>query len=106
MPAIYSFKRQLSTLSGSADAGDFGYRFKWGGAGKGTRLYRFQLLRGSTSAVPMVDEASLKDQVITMSDLPDGEYFWRVGMTQVSTDPNDISTIEKWTAFEKLTVTG
>lgn len=106
MPAIYSFKRQLSTLSGSADSGDFGYRFKWGGAGKGTRLYRFQLLRGSTSAVPMVDEASLKDQVITMSDLPDGEYFWRVGMTQVSADPNDISTIEKWTAFEKLTVTG
>ena len=104
MPVTHSFKRQLSTLSGSAEKEDFGYRFKWSGQGQGQRLYRFQLLRGGKDVVPMVDEAALTDEVITMSDLPDGDYFWRVGVTQFSNDPDDINAIEKWTDFEKLTV--
>lgn len=106
MPAAYSFKRQLSTLSGSAGKGDFGYRFKWAGAGKGKRFYRFQLLLGNTNAVPIVDEAGLTQDVITLSDLPDGEYYWRVGVTQYSSDPEDKDVFQKWTDFEKLTVTG
>lgn len=106
MPASYSFKRQLSTLSGSAGQGDFGYRFKWAGTGKGKRVYRFQLLAGDTNAIPIVDEAGLTQDVITLSDLPDGEYYWRVGVTQYSSDPEDKDVFQKWTDFEKLTVTG
>ncbi|MEP2101201.1 MAG: FecR domain-containing protein [Parasphingorhabdus sp.] len=106
MPASYSFKRQLSTLSGSAGTGDFGYRFKWSGAGKGKRVYRFQLLLGDTKAIPIVDEAGLTQDAITLSDLPDGEYFWRVGVTQYSSDPEDKEVFQKWTDFEKLTVAG
>ncbi len=106
MPASYSFKRQLSTLSGSADSGDFGFRFKWAGAGSGKRTYRFQLMLGSTDAVPIVDEAGLTRDVLTLSDLPDGEYYWRVGVTQYSTDPEDKDVFQKWTDFEKLTVAG
>ncbi len=106
MPANYSFKRQLSTLSGSADSGDFGFRFKWAGAGSGKRTYRFQLMLGSTDAVPIVDEAGLTRDVLTLSDLPDGEYYWRVGVTQYSTDPEDKDVFQKWTDFEKLTVAG
>jgi hypothetical protein len=104
MPASYSFKRQLSTLSGSADQGDFGFRFKWTGAGSGKRVYRFQLIRGNIEAVPLVDEAGLTSDVLTLSDLPDGEYFWRVGVTQYSSDPEDKDVFQKWTDFEKLTV--
>lgn len=104
MPATYSFKRQLSTLSGSADAGDFGYRFKWTGAGSGKRTYRFQLILGSVDAVPMVDEAGLTKDVLTLSDLPDGDYYWRVGVTQYSSDPEDEDVFQKWTDYEKLTV--
>ncbi|GAA0465948.1 FecR domain-containing protein [Parasphingorhabdus litoris] len=106
MPFNYSFKRQLSTLSGSADSGDFGYRFKWVGAGSGKRTYRFQLMLGGTDTVPIVDEAGLTRDVITLSDLPDGEYFWRVGVTQYSSDPEDKDVFQKWTDFEKLTVAG
>ncbi len=106
MPATYSFKRQLSTLSGSAGKGNFGYRFKWSGAGKGKRVYRFQLLLGDTNAVPIVDEAGLTREIITLSDLPDGEYYWRVGVTQYSADPEDTDVFQKWTDFEKLTVAG
>lgn len=104
MPAAYSFKRQLSTLSGSAGKVDFGYQFKWAGAGKGKRVYRFQLLLGDKNAIPMVDEAGLSSDVITLSDLPDGEYYWRVGVTQYPDGSGDNEVFQKWTDFEKLTV--
>ncbi|WP_339823232.1 FecR domain-containing protein [uncultured Parasphingorhabdus sp.] len=104
MPATYSFKRQLSTLGGSADAGDFGYRFKWFGAGEGQRFYRLQILKDSKTAIPILDEAGLSTDTVTLSELPDGEYYWRVGVTQFSSDPEDPKAIEKWTDFEKLTV--
>ncbi len=102
MPAAYTFKRQLSTLSGSAGKGDFGYRFKWDGEGNGTRIYRFQLMEGTKQAIPIVDEDGLVDDVLTLSDLPVGDYYWRVGVTQHS----DGETFQKWTEFEKLTVSG
>lgn len=104
MPATYSFKRQLSTLGGSADAGDFGYRFKWFGEGEGQRFYRLQIFKGNKTAIPIIDEAGLSTDTVTLSDLPDGEYYWRVGVTQFSSDPEDREAIEKWTDFEKLTV--
>ncbi len=106
MPATYAFKRQLSTLSGSAGEGDFGFRFKWSGAGSGKRVYRFQLILGDENNIPIVDEAGLTQDVITLSDLPDGEYYWRVGVTQYSDDPEDQDVFQKWTDFEKLTVAG
>ncbi len=104
MPATYSFKRQLSTLGGSADAGDFGYRFKWFGEGEGQRFYRLQILKDSKTAVPIIDEAGLSTDTVTMSVLADGEYYWRVGVIQFSSDPEDREAVEKWTDFEKLTV--
>jgi hypothetical protein len=104
MPATYSFKRQLSTLGGSADAGDFGYRFKWFGEGEGQRYYRLQIYKDDRKSVPIIDEAGLSTDTVTLSDLPDGDYFWRVGVIQFSSDPEDREAIEKWTEFEKLTV--
>ena len=109
MPSTYSFKRQLATLSGSADRTDFGYRFKWDGVGSGKRIYRFQLALNNKDAIPIIDEASLADSVITLSDLADGDYYWRVGVTQFPDSINennekDEALIQKWTDFEKLIV--
>ncbi|MFT5329111.1 MAG: hypothetical protein ACI9TB_001686 [Parasphingorhabdus sp.] len=104
MPATYTFKRQLSTLGGSADAGDFGYRFKWFGEGEGQRYYRLQILKDNKTSIPVIDESGLSQDSVTLSDLADGEYYWRVGVIQFSTDPDDPEAIEKWTDFEKLTV--
>ena len=104
MPETYSFKRQLSTLGGSADAGDFGYRFKWFGEGEGERFYRLQILKDSKTSVPIIDEAGLSTDIVTLSDLADGQYYWRVGVIQFSSDPDDPEAIEKWTDFEKMTV--
>ncbi|GAB5486858.1 MAG: FecR domain-containing protein [Parasphingorhabdus sp.] len=103
MPSTYSFKRLLNTVSGSAAQGDFGYKFKWTGAGSGKRLFRFQLLKDSKTAVAMVDETDLTVDSITLSDLPDGEYYWRVGVTQFTNDV-ELGVSQKWTEFEKLTV--
>lgn len=103
MPSTYAFKRLLNTLSGSAEESDFGYKFKWFGQGSGKRVFRFQLLKGNKNAVPIVDETDLTVDSITLSDLPDGDYFWRVGVTQFSEDA-ELGISQKWTEFEKLTV--
>lgn len=103
MPSTYAFKRLLNTVSGSAEQDDFGYKFKWFGEGSGKRLFRFQLLKGSKTAVPIVDETDLTVDSLTLSELPDGEYYWRVGVTQYSEDA-ELGVSQKWTEFEKLTV--
>lgn len=103
MPSTYAFKRLLNTVSGSAEQGDFGYKFKWFGEGSGKRLFRFQLLKDSKTAVPIVDETDLVVDSLTLSELPDGDYYWRVGVTQFSEDA-DLGVSQKWTEFEKLTV--
>ena len=104
MPVTYSFKRQLATLSGSADQTEYGYRFKWDGIGEGKRIYRFQLAMNNKDAIPMIDEASLTDNTITVSDLADGNYYWRVGVTQFADGADNDEPLQKWTDFEKLTV--
>lgn len=103
MPSTYAFKRLLNTVSGSAEQGDFGYKFKWFGEGSGRRLFRFQLLKDSKTAVPIVDETDLVVDSLTLSELSDGDYYWRVGVTQFSDDP-ELGVSQKWTEFEKLTV--
>jgi len=103
MPSTYSFKRLLNTIAGSAEQGDFGYKFKWSGEGSGKRLFRFQLLLNSKTAIPMVDESDLTVGSLTLSDLPAGEYYWRVGVVQF-TDDAELGVSQKWTEFEKLTV--
>jgi hypothetical protein len=58
----------------------------------------------------MVDEAGLTNDLITLSDLPDGEYYWRVGVTQYPENSpgnsDDEEVFQKWTDFEKLIVAG
>lgn len=100
LPRTYGFKRRLNSVSGSAGKSDLGYVFKWAGDGRGTLRYRFQLLRNSKDSTPMVDEAGLSVQQISLSDLPTGDYYWRVASVQFV----DGEVSENWTDFEKLTV--
>jgi hypothetical protein len=100
LPVTYGFKRRQNAVSASASASDKGYAFKWLADGKGVLRYHFQLYRGQPTGVPMVDEAGLKEQQISLSDLPPSDYYWRVASVQYV----DGEVFTNWTPFEKLTV--
>ena len=100
IPATFAFKRRLNGVSASAGKGDDGYAFRWSGEGAGTQRFHFQLFQGATDKVAMVDEAGLFGDRITLSDLPAGDYFWRVGVVQYL----DGEVAINWTPLEKLSV--
>ena len=100
MPVTYAFKRRLNSVSASGGKGDFGYAFKWAGQGRGQLLYHFQLFKDKTDGVAVVDEAGLTTTEISLSDLPAGDYYWRVASVQYV--DGEVST--NWTPFEKLIV--
>ena len=102
MPATFTFKRRLNSITASAQSEDQGFAFRWRGEGKGTQLYHFQLFRSAINTVAMVDQSGLKESMINLSDLPVGDYFWRVGSIQFV--DGEVST--SWTPFEKITVSG
>jgi hypothetical protein len=100
LPATYAFKRRLNKVSASGGASDLGFAFKWLVEGSGLLRYHFQLFKGKPEGVAMVDEAGLNDPQITLSDLPAGDYFWRVASVQYM----DGEVSSNWTPFEKLTI--
>jgi hypothetical protein len=102
MPATFAFKRRLNGVSASAGQGDEGYVFRWIGEGAGTQRFHFQLFRNATDQIAMVDEAGLTGDRVTLSDLPKGDYFWRVGVVQYL----DGEVATNWTPTEKLSVSG
>ncbi len=101
VPVTYAFKRRLNGVSATAGAGNDGYNFKWQSDGGGIRKFHFQLFTGWPNGTAMIDEPALLDQQITISDLPPGDYFWRVGAVQYA--GGEVAT--NWTSFEKLSVT-
>ncbi|APG62235.1 hypothetical protein LPB140_04825 [Sphingorhabdus lutea] len=100
IPGIYGFKRRLHSLSASGGKDAFGYKFKWAILGAGKMTQRLQIFKDSKNNIPFVDEAGLTSNEITISDLPKGEYFWRVGSNQFL--DGEFST--SWTEFEKIVV--
>jgi hypothetical protein len=100
IPVTYGFKRRLNSVSASGGASDLGYVFKWLGEGRGTLRFHFQLYRDKPEGTPMVDEAGLSSEQIGLSDLPAGDYYWRVASVQYL----DGEVSSNWTPFEKLTV--
>ena len=100
MPITYAFKRRQNSVSASGGKGDFGYAFKWAGQGRGKLSYHFQLFQGKTDGIAIVDEAGLDATEISLSDLPAGDYYWRVASVQYV--DGEVST--NWTPFEKLII--
>ena len=100
MPVTYAFKRRLNSVSASGGKSDFGYAFKWAGQGRGVLRYHFQLFQGKANGIAIVDEAGLDATEISLSDLPAGDYYWRVASVQYV--DGEVST--NWTPFEKLII--
>lgn len=104
LPATYAFQRRLNTLRAdtpvaSRDGGVRRYKFRWQAAGAGERTYRLQLLREGAEA-PVVDEAGLTLQELTVTDLPPGVYTWRV----MSRTFAGGGYYEKWTPPERFEI--
>jgi hypothetical protein len=99
-PVTYAFKRRLNSVKASAGKTGDGFVFKWNGEGAGISRYHFQLFSGPTTGLAMIDETALSTKQISLSDLPPGEYAWRVGSVQYA----DGEVATNWTDFEKLSV--
>lgn len=102
IPATFTFKRRLNSVSGSAGRENDAFVFRWRAEGDGPQKFHFQLFRNAVTNAAMVDEAGLESMMITLSDLPPGDYFWRVGSTQYA----DGEASTSWTPIEKITVAG
>lgn len=102
IPATFTFKRRLNSVTGSAGRENDGFVFRWRAEGDGPQKFHFQLFRNAVTNVAMVDEAGLDSMMITLSDLPPADYYWRVGSTQYA----DGEASTSWTPIEKITVAG
>jgi hypothetical protein len=104
VPRTYSFKRHpnvVQTETGRKKTGRYEeYLFRWRASGKGTLHYRFQLYREGQEAMPLVDELGLTARGLVVTDLPPGEYKWRVLTLQFI----DGELNQKWTSPETLTI--
>ena len=100
LPVTFAFRRRLNDIQGAAGKGADGFNFKWASAGSGVQRFHFQLHYRSKDSVAMIDETGLTEQQVTISDLPPGEYFWRVGSVLFL----DGEATTDWTDFEKLTI--
>jgi hypothetical protein len=98
LPATYALDRTLNTLSliapiTSASGRGKRYQFRWEAEGDGQRSYRFQLFREGDPR-PIIDEAGLAERQLTVTDLRNGIYTWRV-MSRTVTSKRQV---DKWTA--------
>ena len=84
---VFGFQRRLHSVTASMDSSVRGdrrdYLFRWEGQGAGTYVYRFQLARCGSDQPPIVDQANIANFSLTVSDLPNGTYCWRVQSVEV-----------------------
>ncbi len=105
MPTAYTFERRRNDLVAKVDEtkdcpGKRCLRFRWQGPLEGERRYRFQLLP-SGGNVPAIDNADMTAQEIVVTDLPGGDYRWRVE----SRSTVDGKSFAKWGDYNELHVT-
>lgn len=81
LPRVYAFERRANELSATAraGAGSHEYRFAW----RTSRVvpesrFRFVLSRYPDLHDPLVDAVDLTDNAFVVSDLPPGDYYWRI----------------------------
>ena len=81
LPRVYAFERRTNELSASATAhaGSHAYRFSWRASRADAKTrYRLVLSRYADLHDPVVDAVDLTDDSLVVSDLPPGDYYWRV----------------------------
>jgi hypothetical protein len=81
----YAFERRRNQISGTVDTvpSERRFRFRWDGVADGTPQFRLQLVRIGSPDVPVVDEAGLSAHMLSVSNLPAGDYSWRVSSTLI-----------------------
>ena len=106
LPRIYPVQRYvddngvfLGEVTVDGPPGDRRYHFSWRVTGKGSRSFRFQLSREPSAEAPYVDEGGLKDSQITVTNLPPGQYRWRVMSETARKD----GLVDLWTPPQKYT---
>ena len=103
--STYTFKRRLNSISADSAAGDEGFVFKWSAMGEGNRSFHFQLFSSDGDSKPLdktalVDEAGLSQNNIVISEIPSGQYVWRLGTTLFDNGEVDVS----WTPYQTIAI--
>jgi hypothetical protein len=109
LPVQQAFRRRLNTVSATANQEDDGFAFRWTTSGNDRKLFRFQLFSidpalndsfSPTERPPLVDEGELTQTRMSVSALPAGKYFWRVG-TYLYAD-GEVDPV--WTDFQSFAI--
>jgi len=100
----YSFQRRLNTLTTALEQRRTGrfreYLFRWEPEGEGTHQFRFQLKKAAGDGPALVDEPGLTARRLILTNVPPGDYVWRVHTLQFI----DHTAYGKWSATERLTI--
>lgn len=103
LPRVVGFERHLNALRVAVEPlGGRRYLFKWQDLGEGTHQYRFVVTREDAPDSPVIDEPGLTDKSFVATDLPPGDYVWRVQTSGVSNG----KIYSNWSTQQTLTVAG
>lgn len=79
IPRVYAFERRANELAANATPGVHEYHFIWRASRTdGDVRYRFVLSAHQDLHDPLVDAVDLTSPSLVVSDLPPGDYYWRV----------------------------
>lgn len=103
---VYGFQRRLHALTTSMEQRDRSgrreYLFRWREAGAGTYVYRFQLNRCGATGSPLIDQANVANFALAVTDLPSGNYCWRVQSVPLDGSTKDVI----WSDTKTFTIAG
>lgn len=104
LPRVIGFERHLNAIRATVEPLPGGRRFlfRWQDLGEGTHQYRFLAAPAETPDRPVIDEPGLTAQSFVATDLPPGNYVWRVQTSGVSNG----KTYSNWSTAQTLTVAG
>lgn len=99
---IYGFDRRLHGISASMESGGKNkYLFRWTNIGDGRYVHRFELTRCGQGQKPVIDQTSIANFGLVVTDLPAGTYCWRVQSIEVGGSGDDVV----WSEISKFTIT-
>jgi len=103
LPRVVGFERHLNAIRATTELlGGRRYLFKWRDFGEGVHLYRFVIARADAVDSPVIDEPALTAGSFVATDLPPGDYVWRVQTSAISNG----KSYSNWSVQQTLTVAG
>lgn len=103
LPHVISFERYLLAIRATAEpVNGHSYLFKWQDFGQGPHQYRFFVAPADAPDRPVIDEPGLTARSFVATDLPPGDYVWRVQISGTSRN----RAHSNWSALQSLTIAG